>query len=58
MVEVSINGLVWYADSKNQILYENKEKTKGTPFSFLTKKELEQVQRELRFPRKKKEEEV
>lgn len=58
MVEVSINGFVWYADSKNQILYENKEKTKGTPFSFLTKNELEQVQRELRFPRKKKEEEV
>jgi len=54
MVEVKVNGYTYYADVKNRILYEDKEKTKGTPFNYLTKNELEQVEKELRFPRSKK----
>jgi len=54
MNEVKVNGSTYYADVRNRILYEDREKTKGTPFSFLTKNELEQVERELRFPRTKK----
>lgn len=56
MVEVKVNGFTYYADICNRILYEDKEQTKGTPFSYLTKNELEQVECEIRFPRKKKEE--
>ena len=58
MVEVTINGFTWYADQQNQILYENSGKTKGTPFSFLSSNDLEQVQKELRFPRKKVSDEI
>lgn len=58
MVEVTVNGSTWYADQQNQILYENSSKTKGTPFSFLSSNDLEQVQRELRFPRKKVSDEI
>lgn len=57
MIEVLVNGFAYYADVRNRILYEDREKTKGTPFNYLTKNELEQVEREIRFPRKKKEEE-
>jgi hypothetical protein len=53
MYEVNVNGHKWFADTQTKILYEDKEKTKGTPFSFLTKNELEQVEREIRFPRTK-----
>jgi hypothetical protein len=53
MYEVNVNGYKWFADTQAKILYEDKEKTKGTPFSFLTKNELEQVEREIRFPRPK-----
>lgn len=56
MVEVKVNGYTYYADVRNRILYEDREMTKGTPFSYLTKNELEQVEHEIRFPRKKKEE--
>lgn len=52
MNEVHINGHIWYADIVNRILYEDKEKTKGIPFSFLTKNESEQLENEIRFPRK------
>lgn len=55
--EVKVNGFQYYADINNQILYQDKEKKSGTPFSFLTKNEKEQVEKELRFPRKKKEDE-
>ena len=54
MVEVMINGFTYYADVRNRILYEDREKTKGTPFNYLTKNELEQVENQLRFPRPKK----
>lgn len=53
MVEVWVNGYQYYADIKNKILYDDREKKNGTPFSFLTKNELEQVERMIRFPRKK-----
>jgi hypothetical protein len=56
--EVNINGFKYYADINNQVLYEDRDKTKGTPFSFLTMNEKQQVENELRFPRKKKESEV
>jgi hypothetical protein len=54
--EISINGYKYYADIINRILYTDREKKSGTPFSFLTKNEKEQMENELRFPRKKKEE--
>jgi len=53
MNEVKVNGFTYYADVHNRILYEDREKTKGTPFSYLTKNELQQVENEIRFPRKK-----
>lgn len=55
--EIKVNGFQYYADINNQILYQDKEKKSGTPFSFLTQNEKEQVEKELRFPRKKKEDE-
>jgi len=58
MYEVHVNGFIWYADVRNRVLYEDREKTRGTPFSYLTKNDLEQVENELRFPRSKKEDEV
>ena len=54
MVEVMINGFAYYVDIRNRILYEDREKTKGTPLNYLTKNELEQVENQLRFPRSKK----
>lgn len=48
-VEVKINGYTYFVDVKNKIVYENREKTNGVPYSFLTKNELEQVERQLRF---------
>lgn len=56
MNEVKVNGFTYYADVRNRILYEDREQTKGTPFNYLTKNELEQVEKELRFPRSKKKE--
>lgn len=55
--EIKMNGYQYYVDVNNQILYQDKEKKSGTPFSFLTKNEREQVEKELRFPRKKKDDE-
>lgn len=55
--EIKINGNQFYADINNQILYQDKDKKSGTPFSFLTQNEREQMEKELRFPRKKKEDE-
>jgi len=55
MIEVKINGFTYYADVNNRILYEDRDKTKGTPFNYLTKNELQQMENEIRFPRKKKE---
>ena len=56
MNEVSVNGYTYFVDTKERIMYVDREKTNGTPFNYLTKNELEQVEREIRFPRKKKEE--
>jgi len=50
---VHINGFIWYADINSQVLYEDREKTKGSPFSFMTRNEREQMENELRFPRPK-----
>ena len=54
MVEVSINGYTYFADIRNRIPYEDRERTKGTPFNYLTKNESEQLEKELRFPKTKK----
>jgi hypothetical protein len=54
MNEVKVNGFTYYADVRNRILYEDRDKKSGTPFSYLTKNELQQVEKELRFPRSKK----
>jgi hypothetical protein len=51
---VHINGFVWYADVNARILYADREKKSGSPFSFMTRNEREQMERELRFPRKQK----
>ena len=53
--EVNINGFKYFADVNNQILYTDRDKKSGTPFSFLTKDENKQLQNELRFPRKETE---
>lgn len=57
MVEVLINGFTYYADIYNQILYNDRDKKSGTPFSFLSKNEKEQVENQIRFPKSKKSEE-
>jgi hypothetical protein len=48
---VHINGYIWYADVNCRVLYEDSDRKRGTPFSFLTRNELRQVENELRFPR-------
>ncbi len=54
---VHINGFVWYADVNSQVLYADREKKSGSPFSFMTRNEREQMGRELRFPRKQEDNE-
>jgi len=49
--EVHVNGFVYYVDVNNRILYNDRDKKSGSPFSFLSKNEMEQVETELRFPR-------
>jgi len=53
---VHLNGFEYFVDINNRILYLDSNKKAGTPFTFLTKDELKQVENELRFPRKVKEE--
>ena len=53
--EIHINGFTYYADVNNQILYADKNKKSGSPFSFLSKNEKQQMENELRFPRKPEE---
>ncbi|MDD4922190.1 MAG: hypothetical protein PHS30_06905 [Bacteroidales bacterium] len=48
---VHINGFTWYADINCQVLYEDRDKKSGTPFSFMTENERKQMYNELRFPR-------
>jgi ClpP class serine protease len=52
--KVNINGFIYFADVNAQVLYTDRDKKSGTPFTFLTKDESKQVQNELRFPRKEK----
>lgn len=56
--KVNINGFIYFTDVNNQVLYTDRDKKSGSPFSFLTKDENKQLQNELRFPRKEKEEEL
>ncbi len=56
--KVNINGFIYYADVNNQVLYTDRDKKSGSPFSFLTSDENKQLQNELRFPRKENEEEL
>jgi hypothetical protein len=56
--KIHINGFVYFADVNNQVLYTDRDKKSGTPFSFLSKDEKKQMETELRFPRKEKEEEL
>jgi len=48
---VVINGAEYYADVNNKILYTDRDKKSGTPFSFLTEGERNQMENELRFPK-------
>ena len=56
--EVNINGFKYFADINAQVLYDDRDKRNGSPFSFLTNNEKKQLENELRFPRKNKEEEL
>jgi hypothetical protein len=49
--EVQLNLFRYYADVNNQILYTDRDKKSGTPFSFLSKSERQIVETQLRFPR-------
>lgn len=53
MKEIIINGFTYYVDVINRILYEDREKTKGVPFNYLPKNELELIERKLRFSNNK-----
>jgi ClpP class serine protease len=53
--KVHVNGFIYYADVNNQVLYTDRDKKSGSPFSFLSKDENKQLQNELRFPRKETE---
>jgi hypothetical protein len=55
--EIHINGFKFYADVNAQILYTDRDKKSGSPFSFLSTNEKSILQNELRFPRKETEEE-
>jgi len=55
--EVNINGFKYFADINARILYIDRDKKTGSPFSFLTVNEKNQLENELRFPRAKKREE-
>lgn len=55
MREININGFTYYVDSNNRILYNDRDKKSGVPFSFLTKNEREQIESQLRFPQVKAE---
>ena len=54
--EIHINGFKYFADVNAQVLYTDSDKKSGTPFNYLTANEKKQMQDELRFPRKEKEE--
>jgi hypothetical protein len=56
--EIHINGFKYYADVNAQILYTDSDKKSGSPFTFLTANEQKQLENELRFPRKEKDEEL
>ena len=56
--EIHINGFKYFADVNAKILYTDRDKKSGTPFNFLTKNEKSQMENELRFPRKEKQEEL
>lgn len=55
MKEIMLNGFVYYFDPVNRILYNDRDKKSGTPLSFCTKNEREQIETQLRFPRVKQE---
>jgi hypothetical protein len=55
--KININGFTYFADINAQILYTDRNKKSGTPFSFLTNNEKSQIENELRFPSKEKEKE-
>lgn len=50
MTTVHINGFVYYFDRVTRIVYEDRERTKGVPYSYLTQNEKDQLDKELRFP--------
>lgn len=56
MVEVLIKGTMYYVDINNKILYTDRDKKNGTPFNYLTTKERDVVENQIRFPKSKKDE--
>lgn len=55
MYEVKINGSTYFADVKARVLYTDREKKSGTPFTYLTANELTQLEKAIRFPEVKPE---
>lgn len=49
MVKVIVNGIDYFADVYGKILYTDRTKKNGTPFSYLPKEDLEQVIKQIRF---------
>ena len=43
--EIHINGFKYYADVNAQILYTDRDKKSGSPFTFLTANEQKQIGR-------------
>ncbi len=54
--EIQINGFTYYADPNRQVLYADRDRKSGTPFQYLSKDEMRQVDNALRFPKVKTEE--
>lgn len=51
--QVFINGFEYFADMCNRILYNDREKNSGVPFSYMTENERQQLERSLRIGRPK-----
>ena len=54
MIEVTLNGNLWFVDVKSQIAYEDLSRKKGIPISYMSENEQETIKRAIRFPRSKK----
>lgn len=51
--QVFINGFEYFADLCSNILYNDREKNSGVPFSYMSNSEREQLERSLRLGKPK-----